>query len=317
MAKPRKVGNKWKMEVRRKGVHKYGTFNTKSEAIAWGKETTRLILGGAVEYSREVTFNQAAKLYLDEVATLKKGWRWEDIRIKKFLNDGLGGHTLFNMTSKFFKEWIAGRLNEVSPSSVNRELNLLSAIFEHAKESEITDNNPIRGIKRPKNPKHRERVITENEIDLIVSELGLDSNMSKGQTGIAFLLAIETGMRRGELLSLNVDDVLLDQSYAIVRDSKNGDRREVPLSNRAVDLFKMLDGAFTVSPETLSQLFRKCCRKIGVAGVTFHDTRHLATIRLSKKLSVLDLARVLGHRDLKSLMIYYNESASNIAKKLG
>ena len=74
MAKPRKVGKKWKMEVRRKGVHKYATFDTKPEAVAWGKHQERLILGGAVEKSKDVTFYSAAHKYLHEVATNKKGW---------------------------------------------------------------------------------------------------------------------------------------------------------------------------------------------------------------------------------------------------
>jgi len=165
MAKPRKVGKRWKMEIRRKGVHKYATFDTKSEAIAWGKDMERIILGGAIEQSKDTTFYQIAHKYLREVATHKKGWRWEDIRIKKLLNDGLGSKILFKMDRKYWKRWISARLSEVAPSSVNRELNLISAIFEHAIELEWIEHNPVRGIKRPKNPKHRDRRISDEEIN--------------------------------------------------------------------------------------------------------------------------------------------------------
>jgi len=296
MAKPRKVGKKWRIEVRRKGIHKSGTFSTKAEAVAWGENTTRLILGGTEEYSKEYDFSYIAKKYLDEVATHKKGWRWEDIRINAFMPK-LKHKKIIQMPSKFWKDWISNRLTEVSPSTVNRELNLLSAVFEHAKECELTNENPIR--------EHRDRVITDDEIEQITEKLTLDPTTSSGQTGIAFLLAIETGMRRGELMKLERSDVDLNMSYAIVRDSKNGDKRDIPLSVRAVELFKILGcDMFTISPDTLSQLFKRCCTRLDIDNVTFHDARHLATIRLSKKINVLDLARMLGHRDLKSLMVY-------------
>lgn len=318
MAAPRKVGKRWKMEVRRKGVHKYATFATKAEAVAWGKETERHILGGAVEYSKDTTFEYAAKRYLDEVSSKKKGFRWEKVRITKFLNDGLGRYSLFETPSKFWKNWMAGRLTEVAPSSVNRELNLVSGIFEHAKELELVDVNPVRGIKRPKEPKHRERLISESELEAITGHLGMDVNKSSGQVSIALLIAIETGMRRSELLKLTRDNIDLDLQVVQLGDTKNGDRRDVPLSTRACELFSLLgDDVFTLSPDTLSQLFLRACKALNIKDLRFHDSRHTAVVQLARKLDVLDLARMIGHRDLKSLMIYYNEPASEIAKRLG
>jgi len=65
------------------------------------------------------------------------------------------------------------------------------------------------------------------------------------------------------------------------------------------------------------QLFRRACQLAGVTGLTFHDTRHEALTRLARKLEVLDLAQMVGHRDPRSLMIYYNATASEIAGRLG
>jgi len=73
---------------------------------------------------------------------------------------------------------------------------------------------------------------------------------------------------------------------------------------------------FDVTKESLDALFRKAKRKALIEDLTFHDTRHEAITRLAKKLNVLELARMVGHRDLKMLMIYYNETAENLAKKL-
>jgi len=103
--------------------------------------------------------------------------------------------------------------------------------------------------------------------------------------------------------------------------TKNGDSREVPLSLKAVELLEQMRGVdpvrvFTVSAASRDALFRKAKKRAGIVGLTFHDSRALALTRLSKKLDVLELARMVGHRDVRSLMIYYRESAEEIAKKL-
>jgi integrase len=64
-------------------------------------------------------------------------------------------------------------------------------------------------------------------------------------------------------------------------------------------------------------MFAAATKRAGIEGLTFHDTRHEGLTRLAQKLEVLDLARMVGHRDLKSLMIYYNPTATEIADRLG
>ena len=71
-----------------------------------------------------------------------------------------------------------------------------------------------------------------------------------------------------------------------------------------------------MSARNLDANFRKYRERAGVEGITFHDTRHLAITRLSKRLDVLALARMTGHRDLKQLQRYYNESAEELAGRL-
>jgi integrase len=64
-------------------------------------------------------------------------------------------------------------------------------------------------------------------------------------------------------------------------------------------------------------LFRKCRDRAGIVGLHFHDSRHEAITRLAQRLDVLDLARMVGHRDLKMLQAYYNATAEEIAARLG
>lgn len=104
--------------------------------------------------------------------------------------------------------------------------------------------------------------------------------------------------------------------------NKNGVRRDVPLSTRAPELLALFPDSgeaplFGISTASLDALFRKARERSSIEGLTFHDSRHAAITRLAKNLNVLDLARMVGHRDLRMLQIYYNESAEDMEAKLG
>jgi integrase len=134
------------------------------------------------------------------------------------------------------------------------------------------------------------------------------------RVAVAFLFAIETAMRAGEICSLQAGDV--NGRVARLKMTKNGLPRSVPLSLRAVELWQMVPDGFGITTETLDVLFRKARAKTGIEGLTFHDSRHEAITRLAAKLNVLDLARMVGHRDIKQLQTYYNATAEDIAEKL-
>lgn len=141
------------------------------------------------------------------------------------------------------------------------------------------------------------------------------------RVGIVFLFAIETAMRAGEICGLMTADI--SGRVATLPQTKNGMKRAVPLSTRAAVLLELLpeqkEGGtvFGVTSKSLDALFRKAKTRAAINDATFHDTRHLAITRLAKKLNVLDLARMVGHRNLKQLQVYYNETAEDIATRLG
>ena len=98
--------------------------------------------------------------------------------------------------------------------------------------------------------------------------------------------------------------------------TKNGDSRDVPLGARALRLHALCP-RYTVSAGSLDALFRKARQRAGLAGFTFHDARATALTRLSKRLGVLELARISGHRDLRTLMDhYYREPPEALAERL-
>lgn len=139
------------------------------------------------------------------------------------------------------------------------------------------------------------------------------------EVALAFLIALETGMRAGEILSLTRECLNLSSRYCKLLKTKNGDARDVPLTKEAVRLLEKCPGKeklFTVQAASLSALFMKARKRAEIPDLTFHDSRHEAITRLARKLDILDLARMVGHRNLASLRIYYNPTAAEIASRL-
>ncbi len=337
MATYRKRGSAWRAEVAKNGVRRSATFDLKAQAVEWATRIEAEILAGKLGTVKATkTLADAIDRYKTEVTPSKRGSRWETIRLDKFKRDlTFVGELIEQIAAEHIGGWRDLRLNAVAPSSVNREMNLLSAVFETARrEWRWCATNPVREVRRPKNPKARDRRITDAEINVMLEKLGYQrgttpTNVSM-KVAVAFLFALETAMRAGEIVNLQWNRVFLDKKYVRLVDTKNEDSRDVPLSSVALKLLLLLpkekddeanSSCFGITGASLDALFRKARlnaieKEPSVADLHFHDSRHEAITRLARKLDVLDLARMIGHRDLKSLMIYYNATATDIASRL-
>jgi integrase len=134
----------------------------------------------------------------------------------------------------------------------------------------------------------------------------------------AFLLALRTGMRAGEICSLRWDQV--KQGY-LARVGTKTVPRDVPISKKAARLIEAMRGydkelVIGVSPQSLDALFRKYRVRAGLDGFTFHDSRHTAATWIAQKLHILDLCKMFGWKNTKRALTYYNPSASDIADRL-
>ena len=331
MATYRKRSGGWRVEVAKKGVRDSGTFATKAEAVAWATQREAEILAGvgSPKGASNSTLKEALEKYKLEVSPSKVGQRWEEIRLDKLINElEFVGERIADVGAEQIAAWRDLRLKSVATSTVRREMTLLSSVFEQARrEWRWIKSNPVREVKRPKNRPPRDRRISAAEEKKILDGLGYvegEAPTSKLQElAYAFLIALETAMRQGEILGLSPGRVSLKARYVELTHTKNGDARKVPLSSRAADLLKVLVDAagdrqelFTLSSKSADVMFRRVRDRVKIDGLTFHDTRHEATTRLARKLDVLDLARMTGHRDPRSLMIYYNATATEVASRL-
>jgi integrase len=266
------------------------------------------------------TLSEAFTKYADTISPEHRGERWELLRLKALARFDMASKQVAKIGADDIIAWRDSRLKSVSKATVLREMNLLRSVFEACrKEWRWIRENPMKDVTRPRQPPSRKRRVSQDEIDALVSLSGLkDVPQSQTQMAVmAFLFAIETAMRSGEILGLTWADV--HPRHVVLPKTKNGDSREVPLSPKARVLLAALRGfekPFDIANGTRDALFRKLVKQAGIENLVFHDSRAQAIYQLSKKLGIMDLARVIGHRDLKSLMIYYNESADALADRL-
>ena len=326
MANITKRGKSWRAEVQRRGVRRSLSFGTKSEAIAWATQLESDIIAERRGAVPNKTFGDLLDRYSAEVSTGKRGERWERIRIEKLKRDPISSVKLADLNASHFAAWRDRQLRVLSPASVRREWNVINPALNIAvKEWRWLPSNPMADVKRPAPTQARDRRITQAEIDSLIHAFGYDSK-SQPQTitarvGAAFLFAIETAMRCGEICALRWLDVDLQAHTARLAMTKNGTARTVALSSKAVRIVKQLprtgETVFALEPKQVDALFRKAKLRAQISDLHWHDTRHEAITRLAQKLEVLDLARMVGVRDLRILMIYYNATAAEIAKRLG
>ena len=325
MATIRKRGAAWQAQVFMHGVRKSGTFPTKIEAQQWAAQAEGAILTGKTDTIPDKTFADLLNRYAEEVSPTKRGARWEKIRITLTCRDPVVNVKLCDLDSRAIATWRDRRLTQVSPASVRREWNLLSsACTIAAQEWKWLNENPMSEVKRPAPPDSRDRIATPDEIERLLFAMGYSKESAPAtitaRVGAVCLFAIETAMRAGEIAGLTWDRVLIDRKHCKTSGKTAAARRDVPLSAEAIRIIEQMPKdhitVFNVTTAQIDALFRKAKGKALVKELHFHDLRHTAITRLARKLDVLDLARMVGHRDLRMLQIYYNPSAEDMAGRL-
>lgn len=320
MASIRRRGTSYRVELYKDGHRESATFPTRRQAAAWALQREAEIAGKRLPNN---TVGDALKRFASEVAPTRKGARWEKLRCGLLGRDRLAAVPLPSLRPTHIAEWRDRRLQAVSGASVRREMTLLAAVFKKCRrEWGWLDADPLGDVDKPLNPPPRRRRIAQDEIERVTLALGYDGGKpetASHRVALAFQFAIETAMRSGEILGLTWADV--GAKSVTLPATKNGDVRQVPLSSRAREILALLprDGetCFQVDAGTRDTLFRRARDAAELVNLTFHDSRAEAIWRLSKKLDVMELARVIGHRDLKSLLHYYHADADELSDKLG
>lgn len=309
-----------------------GTFTTKTDAKQWVAQREAELRArkkkGAISNK---TLSDAIQRFQDELCPKRKGGRWENIRLTLLARFLPIEKQLDDVTVRDVVEFRDERLKSVAGPSVIREMSLVSSLFTVAsQEWQWCTSNPVKGVRRPKSHHHRERVFTTEEIDLItrVMKVTIEDTIQiksrKQQDGLCFLIALETGMRLGEICKLewSMLDVGKRQLNLPGSITKTGHPRAVPLTNSALAVIERARGLGDEQvipnrdPQAASDNFRMMLKRAGVIGATFHDTRHTAATKFAPLVGPFDLCKIFGWTDMKRALTYYNPSASELAQRL-
>ena len=204
----------------------------------------------------------------------------------------------------------------IKAATIHNYLNALSALLNFTKrELNWIRHNPMQEITKPKMPKGRVRYLTKEEREALMTACQVE-----GRHPLLYLLvvlAISTGMRKGELLNLRWQDVKFSKNVLVVEDSKNGDKRSVPLTGlahkvlqeaskiRRLDtdlIFARTDG---LAPVELKKHWEAAVEKANLVDFHFHDLRHTAaTYLLESGVTLPVLSAILGHRSIQMVKRY-------------
>lgn len=355
MATIRKRGSyQWEVQIRRRGYPRQNkTFETRVEADAWARmiesEMSRGVWVSRGEAER-TTLLEALDRYERDVTPGKRSAAQEKRLLNTLKSLDLAKSALAAIRtadlSRLRDEW----LKEVQPATVVRRLALISHVFTVARRDWGMEGllNPADLVRKPRvnNARDRrviddegdtsDREIQRGELERIVSAAGRSKLLPA-----VVVLAVETAMRRSELVALKWEDVDLERRTAFLpkTKTKNGEARTVPLSPRAISMLQSLGSkpsgkVLPMSPDSVTQAFDRArdrarsqyieeCQKASIepdarflVDLHLHDLRHEATSRMAAIFAMHELAKITGHKDTRMLLRYYHPKPEELAKKL-
>lgn len=323
MASFRKRSNGWQVRIKRKGYpEQTKTFTTYNDATAWARLIESEIDRGTFVNRSEAentTLRELLNRYLTEVTPHKKGATVEGYRIQTWLKTSLADRYLSSIRSTDFAHWRDNRIKEgKSPNTIRLELAVISNMLNIARTEWGFESltNTTENVRIPRLPNGRTRRVSDAEIALLIE------NTESYELPYLLRIALETGMRRGEIASLVWRNIDLNARTLLLTTTKNGERRQVPLSSNCINVLKKIpkrtDGrVFGMTPHAISYAFIRACKRCGLNDLHFHDIRHEAITRLFERgLNVVEVSSISGHKTLQMLKRYTHLRAEDLAKKL-
>jgi len=264
--------------------------------------------------AHNITLKDCVIRYRDNVSIRKKGYSSEKGKLNNIANSDLAQSPLANVQSKHIAEYRDQLLNDgYENATVKQYLALLSNIYTKIiNEWEIKSvTHIVKGVARPKvENKRNRRLIGDEEQRLL--------EYTKGHYLYnAIVIALETGMRQGEIAALKWQDIDLAKRCMYVRKSKAELPRTVRLSLKAIDVLQAMkasdsNSVFSVSASEISKAFTSAVRELDIHNLRFHDLRHEAASRFFEKgLNIKQAQQMTGHETIEMLFRYVHLSPDN------
>jgi integrase len=325
MASIRKRGSSWHVQVRRNGYPSLTkSFQIRGDADKWARRIEREVDLGEYKGKRDCPnhklFSDLLERYLGTVSINKRGYDAEKWRLNSLIRSWLGHIRIDELTATDISRYRDERLNCVSEPSVLIELTLVRHCLQIAIDewSVPIENNPAAAIRLPKPSAARTRRLEAGELDALL--LGCQRGRS---TLLAPIIefAIETGMRRGEIVNARWSDLDCDKCTLHIPITKNGSSRTIPMTDKAMQIVQGLAKAderfFPTTGNAIRLAWVRLKKRVGITDLRFHDLRHEAVSRFFEMgLSVPEVALISGHKDPRMLFRYTHLRAEDVGKKL-
>jgi integrase len=332
----------YRVDVRLKGFPpQRATFKRLTDAKKWGGQTEAAIREGRyfkTTEARKHTVDDAINRYKDSVLPTKKDGKKQEAQLDWWAGE-IGPYTLADVSPALLAEARDKLVQDRAPATVVRYLAALSHVFTVAmREWGWLDDNPMRKVTKPKEPRGRVRFLSEDETgprgETIEGErtqlLKACEESSNPYLKTIVVLALSTGMRQGEILNLRWPDVDLNSGRIVLHETKNGERRVVPLLGHARELLKELSkirrldtdllfpGRNPQKPVFIRTPWLEAVKAAGIEDLKFHDLRHsAASYMLMSGASLGEIAELLGHKTLQMVKRYSHLSESHAAGVVG
>ena len=325
MATIRKFRGKFNVQIRKQGYPSISrTFSSLTTAKRWASATEADMERNLhVVIPDNTTIGELLERYEEDVSPTHKSHQVEKYRLQT-LRTHLGDKRVSALLPSVVCKYRDTRLKAVSPASLKRELTILSSVLNIAvKEWGINlQSNPVSMVSIPKIARGRDRRLESGEEKQLLS--------STGELRRIIILALETGMRRGEILNIKKSHIDFARQTLLIPLTKTDTPRTIPLSSKAIEALRgQLRGSekvisigvttlFSYTARGLSGAFLRLCRRHKLENLHFHDLRHEATSRFFEKgLNPVEVATITGHKDTRMLMRYTHLRAEDLVKRLG
>jgi integrase len=259
------------------------------------------------------TLNEIKEEYLAYVRDVSQKRSWKrDEELLRPLCKLYGNKRLSDISTKDLEEFKSLRLKEVKPATVNRSLSVLRHLINLAKRwKKFFGDNPVSIVGMLEEHNQVERILTPEEENRLLNE-------SISYLRAIITTALNTGMRKGEILGLKWSDVDLDLNMITVNqtNSKSKKSRKVYINSAMKRLFlelrlKSAGNEYVFLDDKGNRLkeikngFSSACRRAGIEGLRFHDLRHSAATRMIESgANIVAVSKILGHSDIKTTMRY-------------
>ena len=269
---------------------------------------------------RRTTLAEVVRRYRDTISIRKRGYEVERIVLTAFLRHPICRKPLSQLNTDDFAAYRDEWLRSIRATTLKRQLCPLHNLFKVARDEWglPVRENPLSKLRLAIPQQRRERKLREGELERLTLSAQRCRN---GLVLPVILFALETGMRRGEILCLKWGDVRWEDRSVLLSQTKNGHSRTIPMSTRALAVLesapKTDERIFPMSVNALRLTWGRVRGGAGIPDLHFHDLRHEAISRFFELgLSVPEVALISGHRDSRMLFRYAHPVREMILKKL-